>query len=124
MSIYFMCSLEIYPGILKEIYRIIRQCLWRGNKPDSKKQSLASLEMICKPKKCGGLGIMDFKKQNEGLLIKHLHKFYNKEDIPWVNMVWNYYPDGVPHADNLCGSFWWRDIMKLVDLYRNVCSER
>jgi hypothetical protein len=26
----------------------------------------------------------------------------------------------VPHAEKLCGSFWWRDIFKLVDDYRVV----
>jgi hypothetical protein len=54
MPIYFLCSLDIPEGILKQIYRIIRQCLWRGNNPESKKQSLASLDMICKPKSSGG----------------------------------------------------------------------
>lgn len=61
---------------------IIRQCLWRKNETQTRSQSLASWGMICKPKKNGGLGILDFKKQNEGLLLKHLHKFFNKEDIP------------------------------------------
>lgn len=54
--------------------------------------------------------------------MKHLHKFFNKEDVPWVKLVWNYYPDGVPQVSKLCGSFWWRDIMKLVPTYRSFCS--
>jgi hypothetical protein len=78
--------------------------------------------MICKPKANGGLGVLDFKLQNEALLLKHLHKFFNREDLPWVNLVWNYYPEGVPHASKLCGSFWWRDVMKLSELYRSVTS--
>jgi hypothetical protein len=78
--------------------------------------------MICKPKDKGGLGIMDFQKQNEALLIKHLHNFFNKKDISWVKLVWNYYPNGVPQATNLCGFFWWRDVMKLVDKYREICN--
>jgi hypothetical protein len=122
MPIFFLCSLVIPEGILKEIYRIIRQCLWRGNNAESTKQSLASLEMICKPKSSGGLGILDFRKQNEGLLLKHLHKFFNKENIPWVNLVWRYFPDGVPQCARLCGSFWWRDIMKLMPNYLNCCT--
>jgi hypothetical protein len=56
------------------------------------------------------------------MLIKHLYKFFNKVGIPWVKLVWNYYPDGVPHAYNLCGSFWWRDVMKLSDEYRSITS--
>jgi hypothetical protein len=122
MPIHFLCALDIPPGIIKQIVRILRQCLWRGNNPESKKQALAAWDMVCKPKHCGGLGILDFEKQNEGLLIKNLHKFYNKEDIPWVHLVWRYYADSVPHASKLCGSFWWRDVMKLADKYRNICS--
>jgi hypothetical protein len=122
MPIFFLCSLDIPEGILKQIYRIIRQFLWRGNNPESKKQSLASLDMICKPKSSGGLGIIDFRKQNEGLLMKHLHKFFNKEDIPWVHLVWRYYTQGVPQTAKLCGSFWWRDVMKLVPKYMEFCS--
>jgi hypothetical protein len=39
------------------------------------------------PKKDGGLGIIDLQKQNEALLMKNLHKFFNKLDIPWVHLV-------------------------------------
>jgi hypothetical protein len=35
--------------------------------------------MISKPKKKGGYGILDFKTQNEALLIKHLHIFSIKK---------------------------------------------
>jgi hypothetical protein len=38
--------------------------------------------MICKPKDKGGLGIMDFRKQNEGLLMKHLHNFITRKIFP------------------------------------------
>jgi hypothetical protein len=31
MSIFFLCSLEIPPGILKQLDRTLRQCLWRDN---------------------------------------------------------------------------------------------
>jgi hypothetical protein len=67
--------------------------------------------MICKPKRNGGLGILDFKLQNEALLLKQLHKFFNRVDLPWVKLVWNYYR-----------SFWWRDVVKLSELYRYVTS--
>jgi hypothetical protein len=45
--------------------------------------------MICKPKQNGGLGISDFKLQNEALLLNHLHKFFNRADLPWVKLMWN-----------------------------------
>ena len=42
---------------------------------------------VTKPKNKGGLGVIDLRTQNEALLLKHLDKFYNKRDIPWVNMI-------------------------------------
>jgi hypothetical protein len=30
--------------------------------------------MICKPKEKGGLGILDFQKENEALFFEHLQK--------------------------------------------------
>ena len=69
------------------------------------------------------MGVINLQLQNQGLLIKHLHKFYNKANIPWVSLLWDSYYDGVvPHATVLCGSFWWKDIFKLADNYRVVAS--
>jgi hypothetical protein len=69
----------------------------------------------------GGLGIINFQKQNAALLIKFLDKFYNKKDIPWAHLVrFAYYQGKVPHEENLCGSFWWRDVCKHVDNFRGV----
>ena len=50
--------------------------------------------------------------------MKHLNKFYNKEDVRWVCLVCNtYYHERVPHATELCGSFWWRDVAKFMDSF-------
>jgi hypothetical protein len=77
--------------------------------------------MVCKPKLKGGLGIINFQKQNAALLLKFLDKFYNKRELPWVSLVWSAYYEGkIPHEEKLCGSFWWRDVMKHVDNYRGV----
>jgi hypothetical protein len=71
-----------------------------------------------------GLAIVDFQNKNEALLIKFLHKFYNKQmDIPWVKLVLEtYYQEEVPHAAKSYGSYWWRDVAKPMDKYRNVAK--
>jgi hypothetical protein len=68
--------------------------------------------------------VLNLDLHNKALLIKQLHKFYIKEDIPWVKLVWSLYENGVPHAQPKKGSFWWRDIFSLVESYRSVthCS--
>jgi hypothetical protein len=51
--------------------------------------------MVCIPKKQGGLGVIDLATHNDAMLLKFLHKFYTKVDIPWVKLVWdNYYSTG------------------------------
>jgi hypothetical protein len=117
MPIYYLCSLHIPAGIIKQLERIQRQCLWRKYGQDSGK-SLAAWNLVCRPKNKGGLGILNLQLQNQALLMKHLNKFYNKEDVPWVSLVWNtYYHERVPHATELCGSFWWKDVAKFMDSF-------
>ena len=75
------------------------------------------------PKQSGGLGVLNLKTQNEALLLKFLHKFYNKMDIPWVYLTWKSdYSKKIPHATDPVGSFWWRDVAKLMPVYRGIST--
>jgi hypothetical protein len=122
MPLHFLCSLQLPVGLTNQLDRILRQCLWR-DKDGMPKQSLAAWDMICKPKLKGGLGIVNFQKQNAALLLKFLDKFYNKKELPWVKLIWfAHYEGKIPHEEKLCGSFWWRDVMKHVDNYRGVAA--
>jgi hypothetical protein len=40
-------------------------------------------------------------------------------DIPWVKLIWDYYynDDSLP-GQKIKGSLWWRDIIKLLDIYK------
>ena len=65
--------------------------------------------------------MINLRVHNEALLLKFLHKFYNKLDVPWVNLTWdNHYNDKIPHAADPIGSFWWKDILKLTHIFRGV----
>lgn len=104
--------------------KIRRQCLWvKKTEQGDKCNSLAAWDMVCKPKKCRGLGVLNLRVQNEALLLKFLHKFYNKMDIPWVQLTWDtYYNQKILHATDPISSFWWRDILKLVPVFRGVSN--
>ena len=87
--------------------------------------NLVAWEIVQKPKEKGGLGVINLKLQNDALLLKHLHKFYNQTDTPWVQLVWHkYYQNRMPHATRELGSFWWKDVMHLSNIYRTIsrCS--
>ena len=60
------------------------------------RQSLAAWDLVCRPKSFGGLGVMDLSVQNDALLIKHLFKFFNKMDVPWVSLIWDTYYASAP----------------------------
>lgn len=44
-------------------------------------------------------------------------------DIPWVHLVWEtHYSNGKLPSHVKKGSFWWRDILKLLDTYKGIAS--
>jgi hypothetical protein len=97
---YAMCSLKLPIGVIENIDRIVQ-----------------------KPKHKGGLGVLNLKLQNDALLLKQLLKFYNHENIPWVNLIWSrYYTSKVPHLSHETGSFWWKDLLRLHILFRGIAK--
>ena len=50
--------------------------------------------------------------------MKFIHKFLNKADIPWVQIIWEtYYQSSLP-GERVVGSFWWKEICKLLPTYK------
>lgn len=119
-----MCVLKLPLKLIEIFDRARRHCLWRKeNDKDAKTHSLAAWNVVCRPKKRGGLGVLNLQIQNKALLLKYIHKFMHKQDTPWVLMVWDaYYDDTPPHAKPSCGSFWWRDVFSLMDIYHGITS--
>lgn len=78
IATFSMCSIQLNPKILEHVEKIRRHCLWNKRTEGEKGHALAAWDMVCVPKKKGGLGILNLKLQNQGLFLKYLHKFYNK----------------------------------------------
>lgn len=58
-----------------------------GGNVNAKNPPKAAWEMVCLPKSEGGLGVQNLRTYNEALLLKYLHTFFNKADIPWVKLI-------------------------------------
>jgi len=117
---FYMCCLQLPPTVINQIDRYQKHCLWSGGDINRKGSCLAAWDIACRTKEEGGLGIVNMKSQNVALLIKYMDKFYNHADIPWVSLTWSklYSNNSThPHARSPIGSFWWKDIMKLMDKF-------
>jgi hypothetical protein len=86
-AIYYTATLKLHKGVVKQLDKYRRHCLWRGSDITSRKPSKAAWPMVCTPKKQGGLGVMDLYAHNEAMLLRFLHKFFMQADIPWVKLV-------------------------------------
>jgi hypothetical protein len=116
-----MCSLKLPITVIEVIDKHRKHCLWRGNEFRKKGYNLDASDLVRRPKYKGGLGVINLSVQNDALLLKQLDKFYTKENIQWVTIIWQkYYSNIVPDMARDKGSFWWLDILRLHTQYRGV----
>jgi hypothetical protein len=119
LSTFCMCSLKLPVEILDQIDRYRKHVLWHGGDVSKKGGHLVAWKYAYCSKDDGGLGIINLRNHNTALLLKFLHKFYNKLDLPWVHLTWNklYSSGKPPHERKYVGSFWWRDVMSLCQAF-------
>jgi mannosylglycoprotein endo-beta-mannosidase len=90
LPIFYMSCFDVPVTIKDQVIKYMRHCLWRKRNAEvqAKGSALISWNKVCKPKKQGGLGVLNLEIQNKALLLKILHKFYNNlEDYLIMEMV-------------------------------------
>jgi hypothetical protein len=69
----------------------------------------------------GGMGVIKLRAQNEALLLKNLHKFFNNDDFPWIHLIWGqYYHNGKLPSNTSKGCFWWWCMLRVLDQYKGI----
>lgn len=83
-----------------QIEKYVKHCIWNGGDINRKGGYLVAWKNACRSKEGGGLGIINIMTHNNALLLKFMHKFYNKADLPWVHLTWKclYKRGNPPHA--------------------------
>jgi len=87
LPMFFMSTFHLHSTVREQIDKYRKHCLWRGSEENNRINAKAAWLMVTKSKEEGGLGVLDLKIQNEALLLKNFHKFYNRADIPWVHLI-------------------------------------
>lgn len=84
---FHMSTFLLPQGVITQLDKYRRHCLWRGQALTRKNPPLAAWEIVCRPKDEGGLGVINLELQNKALLIENMHRFFNKANLPWVQLV-------------------------------------
>jgi len=89
-----MSTFSLHVTIREQINKYRKHYLWRGVEESNRINAKAAWHLVTKPKEEAHRGVLDLKTQNEALLIKNLHKFFNRAR-PWVQFIWEkYYKNG------------------------------
>jgi hypothetical protein len=72
---FYITIIKLPPTIRRMIDNYRKYCFWRGTDLSDKKPPLVAWSLATRPKKEGGLGILNLQTQNDALLLKNLHKF-------------------------------------------------
>ena len=81
MPTFAMCTFKLQDTVLEQIDKYRRHYVWRGLDICSKNPSSTAWPMVCRSKSEGDLGALNLRTQNEALLMKFLHKFFNRDDL-------------------------------------------
>lgn len=119
-----MSCLKLPSKVINQIDRYRMHALWHDSDINKRGGYLVAWRNVCWLKEQGGHGVLNLRAQIKALLMKHLHKFLNKEDIPWVNLTWNaYYQNPLaPLSNRVLGSFWWTDLLHMLDEFKDFSS--
>jgi hypothetical protein len=129
IPIFYLSFIKIPVKVWKSIKRIQREFLW-GGRGGRRKINWVKWELVCQPKRSGGLGVRDIRAVNISLLAKWRWRLLTKENSLWQQVIIGKYGDSVLGRVEMgedCkpwfSSSWWRDICSIgINLDRNWFS--
>ncbi|KAL2927768.1 LINE-1 reverse transcriptase-like protein [Bienertia sinuspersici] len=93
MHVYWSSIVILPKKVIQTVMAICRNFLWDGKAIYSRAPPIA-WELVCRPKKAGGLGIQDCYKWNIAALGKYIWDIANKNDSLWLKWVNHHYIKG------------------------------
>jgi hypothetical protein len=131
IPIFYLSYLKIPIKVWKKIRRIQRDFLW-GARGDRKKVNWIKWDVVCQPKRLGGLGVRDIRAVNISLMAKWRWRLLTDDHVLWKEVLRGKYGDsaiGRVVLGEECipwfASTWWKDICSIgVNLDHNWFSQQ
>jgi hypothetical protein len=119
IPIFYLSYMKIPAIVAKKIRRIQREFLW-GSRRGQKRISWIKWDVLCLPKKKGGLGVRDIRVVNISLLAKWRWRLLFEDHTVWKEVLRSKYGGSVVGKPNLgdkskpwFSSLWWKDICSI-----------
>jgi hypothetical protein len=86
--IYFLTVFRVQNWLIKQIDRLRRSFLWKGEEPEKVNggHCLVNWPTVCTPKEMGGLGILDLERLARALRLRWCWYQWKHEERPWVGL--------------------------------------
>ena len=84
LTILFLCTFKMHATVIKQKDKYWKYGIWRGSGIDNRKPPKAVCQLVqwFAIKKKEVWGVLNLTTQYEAVLLKNLHKFFNRADLP------------------------------------------
>ncbi|KAJ4769309.1 RNA-directed DNA polymerase (reverse transcriptase)-related family protein [Rhynchospora pubera] len=117
IPIYFMSVFKLPTWVVKALDRLRRDFIWGSSNNSGRSMHLLSWDRVCLPKPLGGFGLLDLRLHNIALLLRWWWRLHHDPDTLWSKLARRLFAKRdvnlPPLAWNLCGSFFWKDLLSL-----------
>lgn len=117
---YYMQTVKLPAGIIREIEKLNRDFLW-GDTQDKRQHHPISWKVICSPKDEGGLGLKQLNLVNQALMVKLGWRMVMEKHTLWARTLWAKY--GSPFTNTQTKqntSFIWRSMKHAMEILTEV----
>ncbi|KAK1300868.1 hypothetical protein QJS10_CPB13g01356 [Acorus calamus] len=80
LPIFYLSVFRIPVGVLDRLDRIRKRFLWQGSDESRRAPHLVDWGTVCKPKKEGGMGVLDLRVMNRALLSKWVWRWFSQSN--------------------------------------------
>ena len=85
-----MCTLKLPVGVIEQIDKLRKHCLWRGNNPPEKGRNRPAWEMVMKPKIKGVWVCLTWRPRILPYSSSNCINFTTRRMFhPWVELIWH-----------------------------------